>query len=178
MLRADTSVLPAVDLGTLAQRAVVPTALAVAAAVAVVVAGGPLHAFADAVGRALDADPRGIAAAAVFELLSFVGYVALLWLVGRRASARLGCARAPKSHWAAPPPHVCCPRAASWARPDDLGLPARGPRCALRDSHAARVLDRAQHSFRVAAEALTHGAFSSRACGPERGPGTTTGAHA
>ena len=53
-------------------------------------AGGPLQAFADALGRALDADPRWVAAAAVFELLSFAGYVALLWLVGGRATPRLG----------------------------------------------------------------------------------------
>jgi putative heme transporter len=55
-----------------------------------VVAGGPLQAFADALKRAIDADPRWIAAAAVFELLAFAGYVALLWLVGRRATRRLG----------------------------------------------------------------------------------------
>jgi putative heme transporter len=90
MRATHTSVLPAVDLRTLARRAAGPAALGVVAAVAVVAAGGPLHAFADALGRALDADPRWIAAAAVFELLSFVGYVALLWLVGRRATRRLG----------------------------------------------------------------------------------------
>jgi uncharacterized membrane protein YbhN (UPF0104 family) len=59
-------------------------------AVAIIVGGGPLQAFADALGRVLDADPRWVAAAAVFELLSFVGYVALLWLVGRRTTRRLG----------------------------------------------------------------------------------------
>jgi uncharacterized membrane protein YbhN (UPF0104 family) len=55
-----------------------------------VVLGGPLQAFADALKRAVDADPRWVASAAAFELLSFGGYIALLWLVGRRASARLG----------------------------------------------------------------------------------------
>lgn len=84
------SALPAVELRLLARRAAVPAALAVVAAVALVVARGPLQAFADALGRALDADPRWVGAAAVFELLSFVGYVALLWLVGGRASPRLG----------------------------------------------------------------------------------------
>jgi uncharacterized membrane protein YbhN (UPF0104 family) len=43
-----------------------------------------------ALGRALDADARWVAAAAVFELLSFTGYIALLWLVARRATARMG----------------------------------------------------------------------------------------
>jgi uncharacterized membrane protein YbhN (UPF0104 family) len=83
-------VLPALDVRALARRAAVPGALAAVAATAVVIAGGPLHAFADALGRALDADPRWVAGAAVFELLSFVGYVALLWLVGSRATPRLG----------------------------------------------------------------------------------------
>src|SRR4051794_20619343 len=90
---ADTTsdfVLPALDVRALARRAAVPGALAAVAAAAVVIAGGPLHAFADALGRALDADPRWVAAAAAFELLSFVGYVALLWLVGGRATPRLG----------------------------------------------------------------------------------------
>src|SRR5918911_732918 len=81
--------LPAVDLRALARRAAAPAALAAAAALALVVAGGPLRAFADALGRALDADPRWVAAGAVFELLSFGGYVALLWLVGSRATDRL-----------------------------------------------------------------------------------------
>jgi uncharacterized membrane protein YbhN (UPF0104 family) len=81
--------LPALDLRALARRAAAPAALAAAAALALVVAGGPLRAFADALGRALDADPRWVAAGAVFELLSFGGYVALLWLVGSRATDRL-----------------------------------------------------------------------------------------
>ena len=90
MQSSHTNALPALDLRALARRATLPAALAVVAVVAFVVAGGPLQAFADALSRALDADPRWIAAAVVFELLSFVGYVVLLWLVGRRASGRLG----------------------------------------------------------------------------------------
>src|SRR5919107_684764 len=81
--------LPSLDLRALARRAAAPAALAAAAALAVVVAGGPLRAFADALGRALDADPRWVVAGAVFELLSFGGYVALLWLVGSRATRRV-----------------------------------------------------------------------------------------
>jgi putative heme transporter len=90
MHSSHTPALPALDLRSLARRAALPAALAVVAVVAFVVAGGPMQAFADALGRALDADPRWIAAAIVFELLSFVGYVVLLWLVGRRATRRLG----------------------------------------------------------------------------------------
>jgi uncharacterized membrane protein YbhN (UPF0104 family) len=74
----------------MARRAALPAAVVAAFAIAVVVLGGPLQAFADALGRAVDADPRWVLAAAVFELASFGGYIALLWLVGRRASARLG----------------------------------------------------------------------------------------
>src|SRR3954464_1746962 len=85
-------VLPALDVRVLARRAAVPAALAAAAVLALIVAGGPIHAFADALGRALDADPRWVVAGAVFEILSFTGYVALLWLVGHRATARLDLA--------------------------------------------------------------------------------------
>jgi uncharacterized membrane protein YbhN (UPF0104 family) len=82
--------LPTLDLRTLARRAALPAALAGGAALVLLCAAGPLGAFADALGRALDADPWWVAAAAVFELLSFGGYVALLWVVGGRATPRLG----------------------------------------------------------------------------------------
>jgi uncharacterized membrane protein YbhN (UPF0104 family) len=51
--------------------------------------GGPARAFADALARATEADPRWIAAAAAFEILSFTGYIVLLWLVGGRATQRI-----------------------------------------------------------------------------------------
>src|SRR3954452_17870240 len=82
--------IPALDVRALARRAAVPALLAAVATAAIVIAGGPLQAFADAIGRALDADPRWVAAGAAFELTSFAGYVSLLWLVGSRATARLG----------------------------------------------------------------------------------------
>jgi uncharacterized membrane protein YbhN (UPF0104 family) len=82
--------LPSLDLRLLARRAAVPGALAAAAVLALVVAGGPLQAFADAIRRALELDPRWVIAGAAFELISFAGYVGLLWLVGSRATARLG----------------------------------------------------------------------------------------
>src|SRR4051812_23464784 len=89
----DTSAdfaLPSLDLRLLARRAAVPAALAAAAVLALVVAGGPLQTFADAIRRAVELDPRWVISGAVFELLSFAGYVGLLWLVGSRASSRLG----------------------------------------------------------------------------------------
>jgi uncharacterized membrane protein YbhN (UPF0104 family) len=87
---AEDLALPTLDLPALARRAALPAAAAGALVTAVVVLGGPLQAFADALGRAVEADPRWVAGAAAFELLSFAGYVALLWLVGARASGRLG----------------------------------------------------------------------------------------
>jgi uncharacterized membrane protein YbhN (UPF0104 family) len=61
----------------------------VIAAAALVIAGGPLQTFADALGRALDADPRWVVAAVGFELASFGGYVLLLWLIAGRVSPRM-----------------------------------------------------------------------------------------
>jgi len=90
MRAAPDLVVPAFDPRALARRAIGPAAAVAVAALAIVAAGGPLRTFADALGRALDADPRWVAAAAAFELLSFAGYIALLWHVGSRASARLG----------------------------------------------------------------------------------------
>jgi putative heme transporter len=88
-LPAHENVLPDLDLSALARRAALPGAIALAAVAALILSGGPLQAFADALGRALDADPRWVVAGAAFELLSFGGYIALLWLVGGRASERL-----------------------------------------------------------------------------------------
>ena len=87
---AEDLALPSLDLRALARRAAVPAAAAVALVAAVLVLGGPLETFADAVRRAFDADPAWVAAAAAFELLSFGGYILLLWLVGSRVSSRLG----------------------------------------------------------------------------------------
>jgi putative heme transporter len=85
---ADFS-LPSLDLQMVARRAALPLALAAAALAVVLLAGGPIGVLADALGRALSADPRWIALAAAAELLSFGGYIALFWLVGRRATPRL-----------------------------------------------------------------------------------------
>src|SRR4051794_38107060 len=90
----DTVALPELDVRALARRAAPAAALAVLAAGALVVAGGPLQAFADALDRALAADPRWVLLAACFELLSFAGYVALLWLVAGRATRRIDARRA------------------------------------------------------------------------------------
>src|SRR4051812_11419804 len=82
--------LPAFDARALVRRGA-PAALAAAAAAGVLLlAGGPLQTFADALGRAASADPRWVAGGACFEVLSFAGYVALLWLVAGRATSRLG----------------------------------------------------------------------------------------
>jgi len=81
--------LPALDLRVLARRAALPAAVAVAAVAVLLLAGGPLHAFTDALRRAVEADPRWVLAAIGFEILSFSGYIILLWLVGERATPRM-----------------------------------------------------------------------------------------
>ena len=82
--------LPSLDVRELGRRALVPAAALVVAGGALIVAGGPVRAFTDALQRAVEADPRWVAAAALFEVLSFAGYVALLWLVAGRATPRMG----------------------------------------------------------------------------------------
>src|SRR5205814_7671855 len=86
--------LPELDLRGALRRAALPAAVLAAAATAVIVAGGPLRAFAHALDRALAADPRWVAAAAAFEVVSFGGYVLLLWAVAGRATARIDARRA------------------------------------------------------------------------------------
>jgi putative heme transporter len=81
--------LPSLDVRLVARRAALPLALAAAAVAVVLAAGGPIQLFADALSRAVDADPRWIAVGVVAELLSFGGYIMLFWLVGRRATPRL-----------------------------------------------------------------------------------------
>jgi uncharacterized membrane protein YbhN (UPF0104 family) len=81
--------LPSLDMRLVARRAALPLALAAVALAVVLLAGGPLGVLTDALTRALSADPEWMAAAAVAELLSFGGYIALFWLVGRRATPRL-----------------------------------------------------------------------------------------
>jgi uncharacterized membrane protein YbhN (UPF0104 family) len=81
--------LPKLDLRVLARRAAVPAVLGAVVLVVVVFGGGPFDVFADALRRALAADPRWIAVGAVAEVLSFTGYVLLLWHVGRPATPRL-----------------------------------------------------------------------------------------
>src|SRR5215207_5514348 len=93
MLPADAPAeldLPAFDARALARRAALPVGLLVALAGVLIFAGGPLHAFSDALRRALEADPRWVLAAIGFEVISFSGYIALLWLVGERATPRMG----------------------------------------------------------------------------------------
>jgi uncharacterized membrane protein YbhN (UPF0104 family) len=81
--------LPAFSAGALARRAALPAALGAAAVTVLVAAGVPLRPFTDAIGRVLAADVRWLAAASVLELLSFAGYIALLWLVGGAATRRV-----------------------------------------------------------------------------------------
>jgi uncharacterized membrane protein YbhN (UPF0104 family) len=85
---------PKLDVRGLARRAALPGALIAAAAAALMLAGAPLREFADALDRALAADPRWVVAGVAFELFSFAGYMALLWLVAGRATRRIDMRRA------------------------------------------------------------------------------------
>jgi putative heme transporter len=86
-------VLPQLDLRVLARRAAVPAAL-VAVAALVVIGGGRLREFANALDRAVTADWRWVVGAVVFEVVSFAGYVVLLWLVAGRETRRIDPRRA------------------------------------------------------------------------------------
>ena len=81
--------LPGFSSRALLRRAALPAALVAAAATALIVAGAPVRPFAEAAGRVLAADARWLVVAAVLETLSFAGYIALLWLVGSRATPRM-----------------------------------------------------------------------------------------
>jgi uncharacterized membrane protein YbhN (UPF0104 family) len=72
------------------RRLAVPGMVAGAALAIAFAIGGPGRALTDALGRAFSADPRWVAAAFAFEILSFAGYSLLLWHVAGRGASRLG----------------------------------------------------------------------------------------
>jgi uncharacterized membrane protein YbhN (UPF0104 family) len=82
--------LPAFDVRALLRRAAVPALLAVAAVAVVLLAGGRIHAFLDAMRRGLSVSPGWAAAGGVFEFISLAGYVGLLSLIAGRAAPRVG----------------------------------------------------------------------------------------
>jgi uncharacterized membrane protein YbhN (UPF0104 family) len=81
--------LPSIDVRALARRAVVPALVAAAALATVLLLGGRVHAFADALKRAVGVDPGWAIAAIGFECASIAGYVALLSLVAGGATSRI-----------------------------------------------------------------------------------------
>jgi uncharacterized membrane protein YbhN (UPF0104 family) len=82
--------LPALDLRALARRVALPALLAGAAVAAAFLAGGRVHAFADALRRGLGVNAGWAAGGVVFECISLAGYVGLLSLVAGRATPRVG----------------------------------------------------------------------------------------
>jgi len=86
--------LPQFDPVGLARRAALPAAVVIAGVATLILVQGKLGVIADAFNRALDADWRWVAAGATFELLSFAGYVALMWFVAGRATPRIDLRRA------------------------------------------------------------------------------------
>ena len=82
--------IPALNLRALARRLVVPALLAAAAVVGVLLLGGRIHVFADALRRGLSVSPVWVIVGVAFECISLAGYVALLALVAGRATGRVG----------------------------------------------------------------------------------------
>ena len=87
---ASELALPEFDARVLLRRLAVPVLLAACAVAFVLLAGGRIHAFADAVRRGLDVSPSWAAIAGGFEFISLAGYVVLLSLIAGRATARVG----------------------------------------------------------------------------------------
>ena len=103
-------------------------------------AGGPLQVLADALSRALSADPRWIALAAVAELLSFGGYIALFWLVGQRATPAAGPPRQRGDHARRRRRHPAAPHGGRRRRrADPVGDHQDRHRPAPRRPHAAHL---------------------------------------
>jgi uncharacterized membrane protein YbhN (UPF0104 family) len=94
MLATDHTVsefaLPELDVRALARRIGPPALLAGTAVIVVLLAGGRVNAFADAVRRGLNVSPGWALAGAVFECISLAGYVGLLSLVVGRVAPRVG----------------------------------------------------------------------------------------
>src|SRR2546430_15999648 len=82
--------LPEFDARALLRRLAVPALLTAFAVAFVLLAGGRIHAFADAMRRGLDVSPSWAAMAGVFEFVSLAGYVGLLSLIAGRATPRVG----------------------------------------------------------------------------------------
>jgi len=82
--------IPALNLRAVARRLVVPALLAIAAVIGVLLLGGRVHVFADALRRGLSVSPVWVVVGVAFESVSLVGYVVLLALVAGRATARVG----------------------------------------------------------------------------------------
>ncbi len=78
------------DARSLLRRVGLLALLAAAAVLMVLLAGGRVHAVADALRRGLAVNGGWAAAAIAFECVSLAGYVALLSLVAGRATARIG----------------------------------------------------------------------------------------
>jgi putative heme transporter len=82
--------LPALNFRALGRRMVVPALLAAAAVIGLLLLGGRIHVFADALRRGLSVSPVWVVVGVAFECVSLAGYVALLALVAGRATARVG----------------------------------------------------------------------------------------
>lgn len=94
MLSANNAVaevsLPEFEVRALLRRAALPALLAAGAVALVLLAGGRIQGFLDALQRDLDISPAWAVPAAAFELASLAGYIGLLALVAGRHTPRIG----------------------------------------------------------------------------------------
>jgi uncharacterized membrane protein YbhN (UPF0104 family) len=82
--------LPSLDARALARRVALPALLAAVAVAALVLAGGPVHRFGEALRHGLGANPGWVAIGAGLEIVSIAGYIGLLSLVAGGATRRVG----------------------------------------------------------------------------------------
>ncbi len=78
------------DLRAVLKRVRIPALVATVVVAVALLAGGPAETFLDGLRRVFSADPGWALAAAGFEILSFGGYIALLWHVAGGKSERFG----------------------------------------------------------------------------------------
>jgi uncharacterized membrane protein YbhN (UPF0104 family) len=94
MLASDQTIadlaLPSLDVRALARRIAIPLLLSGAALAGVLLAGGRVHAFADAIRQGLGVQAGWAAVGITLECASLAGYIVLLSLVAGRATARVG----------------------------------------------------------------------------------------
>jgi hypothetical protein len=160
--------LPALDVRARAKGAVVPALLAALVVTAILLVGGPGRVFADAVGRALGADPASLSLGLRVSWISLAGYIGPLRLIAGHAVPRVGWRGSALISSRARRRCGCCRRPAPRRRGLVVGAATGRPRSACRHAKAAHVPGRPLlgllASIALSGAALTFGLV--RAGGP------------